>query len=73
MNKLQYHIQVNAAPETAFKLLLRQLQSWSGTHSAPELGAHILYDIGETDCRPLHLKPPKSHLTSFAAMFDRAI
>ncbi len=74
MNKLlQYHIEVNATPETAFKLWLRQLLSWSGTYSAPELDPRTLYDIGETDCRPMHLKLPKSHSTSFEAMLDRAI
>ena len=74
MNKLlQYHIQVNAALETTFKQLHRQLLSWSETRAVPELDARTQYDIGENDCRPPQAKPANDYSTSFEAMLNRSI
>jgi hypothetical protein len=74
MNKLlQYHIQVNAALETTFKQLRRQLLSWGETHTVPELDARTQYDIGENDCRPQPAKPANDYSTSFEAMLNRSI
>ncbi len=74
MNKLlQYHIQVNAALETSFKQLRRQLLSWRETRTVPELDASTRYDIGENDCRPPQAKPAKAYSASFEAMLNRSI
>lgn len=74
MNKLlQYHIQVNAALETTFKQLRRQLLSRSETRAMPELDARAQYDIGENDCRPPPAKPANDYSTSFEAMLNRSI
>lgn len=74
MNKLlQYHIQVNAAFETTFKQLRRQLLSWGETRTKPELDARTQYDIGGNDCRPPQAKPAKAYSASFEAMLNRSI
>jgi hypothetical protein len=74
MNKLlQYHIQVNAALETTFKQLRRQLLSWSEPRAVPELDARTQYDIGEDDCRPQPAKTANDYSTSFEAMLNRSI
>ena len=74
MNKLlQYHIQVNAALETTFKQLRRQLLSWSESRAVPELDTRIQYDIGENNCRPQPAKPAKAYSASFEAMLNRSI
>jgi hypothetical protein len=74
MNKLlQYHIQVNAALETTFKQLRRQLLSWSEARAVPELDVRTQYDIGDNDCRPPQAKPAKAYSASFEAMLNRSI
>jgi hypothetical protein len=74
MNKLlQYHVQVNAAFETTFKQLRRQLLSWGESRAVPELDALTQYDIGENDCRPQPAKPAKAYSASFEAMLNRLI
>ena len=74
MNKLlQYHIQVNAALETTFKQLRRQLLSWSESRAMPELDARTQYDIGENDCRPPQAKPNTAYSESFEAMLNRSL
>ena len=74
MNKLlQYHIQVNAALETRFKQLRRQLLSWGESRAMPELDARTQYDIGENDCRPPQAKPAKAYSASFEAMLNRSL
>lgn len=70
---LHYHIQINAALETAFKQMRRQLLSWGETHTVPELDARTQYDIGENDCRPPQAKPAKTYSSSFEAMLNRSI
>ena len=53
MNKLpQNSIQVNANLGAKLRQLGYQWLSWTEAQPAPNLSAHIQYDIGLNDCRP---------------------
>jgi hypothetical protein len=74
MNKLlQYPIQVNANFGALLKQVGNKWLSWTETQPAPKLSAHIQYDIGENDCRPLQSKPDIPYSATFEAMLYRSI